>query len=379
MSQIPSYESAKVANLRGSAKLFRRDLLSWYETNARDLPWRVDWRKYHSPYHIWLSEIMLQQTVIKAVVASYQSFLDRFPNLLALAAAEEEEVRLAARGLGYYRRFRFLHQAAKQLCQGLSQTDQIRWPSSFSSWKALPGIGDYTAAAIASIAFGEVVPVVDGNVERVFCRLMDIRTAPNLPILKKLFFKLGQDLIDHEKPGDYNQAVMELGQTHCTKQNPNCTQCPVSRHCLAFQRSSQHLAPQWKSRLDYEDVSLGLIITQVRDRIALVERPASAKFLKGYWGFPTLIADQNKDWCWDGQGMTEQAELWQERSVEQGRFRHSITKHRLAVTVYQKRLRRQADLEGAKWLPISEIEANLVSNLDRKAWQLLTRGQSGKA
>ena len=163
-------------------------LESWYRDNARLLPWRRLWAQQKNPWHVWVSEIMLQQTVIKAVLPIYERFLKQFPTHEALAAATTEEVRLAVRGLGYYRRFDALHRA----CQKLTATGE-GLPRNHEKWLDLPGVGPYTAAAIASITADEPHGVVDGNVERVFCRLLDIRSEPNLPHLKKSF----KSFMDH--------------------------------------------------------------------------------------------------------------------------------------------------------------------------------------
>lgn len=197
---------------------FYSKLLAWYRKQDRPLPWRVLWKIHRDPWHIWVSEIMLQQTLIKSVMPVYERFLKQFPSPLALAEAPQEDVRLAVRGLGYYRRFDFLHKACRQL-----QMEKKPLPASYEGWLELPGIGPYTAAAMASITLGLPHGVVDGNVERVFCRLLDIRTEPNLPALKKRFKKIMDDICQIGSAGDVNQAVMELGQLICTPSSPLCS------------------------------------------------------------------------------------------------------------------------------------------------------------
>lgn len=341
-------------------KILGKKITSWYQCNKRSLPWRDKWAEFKDPYHVWVSEIMLQQTVIKAVIPVYHRFLAEFPNFPSLANADEDRVRLAVRGLGYYRRFGLLHKASKELCS----RPKFSWPQTFKEWKSLPGVGDYTAAAVSSICFDQPVPVVDGNVERVFCRLLDVRLAPNLAALKKLFFSYGHDMIPEASPGDFNQGLMELGQTICTKQNPSCAQCPVKAHCLAKLHGSQDLAPQAKEKPSYEKVSMGLVIPLRGKKIALCKRPSDAKFLKNTWGFPTLLIDERKQYRWDGELSLRVPDL--KESV--GLIKHSITKHKIESKVLPAPALTSKEL---RWFAMDEVEGQLVSNLDRKALRLL--------
>ncbi|HUK87164.1 MAG TPA: A/G-specific adenine glycosylase, partial [Terriglobales bacterium] len=195
----------------------RTALLTWYGRHRRALPWRAT----RDPYRIWLSEIMLQQTRVKAVLGHYRRFLERFPDVRALARARVSSVLAAWSGLGYYRRARSLHAAARVLVgeQG------GEFPRTAEELRMLPGVGRYTAAAIASIAFGEPEAVVDGNVERVLSRLRGC----HLPARQA--WEMAEQLLDRERPGDFNQAMMELGATLCLPGEPLCTRCPVARWC----------------------------------------------------------------------------------------------------------------------------------------------------
>ena len=203
----------------------RRQLLAWYALNQRDLPWR----RSRDPYAIWVSEIMLQQTRVAVVVDRYQVFMTSFPTLESLASADEQEVLALWSGLGYYRRARMLLKAAQfivnQQCGSL--------PSNSAELRLLPGIGAYTAAAIASIAFGEPVAVVDGNVERVLCRLQGwaFGTGAGTAALKRKIQDLATQLLDPSQPGDFNQAMMELGASLCLPRNPQCLVCPLAADC----------------------------------------------------------------------------------------------------------------------------------------------------
>src|SRR6202166_235830 len=190
---------------------FRRALLRWYDVHHRDLPWRGT----RDPYRIWLSEIMLQQTRVVAVLEHYRMFLERFPSVQTLADAPEDEVLAAWSGLGYYRRARMLHQCAIELAQNHGG----RFPQTSEGLAALPGIGRYTSAAIASIAFAEAIAVVDGNVERVLQRIL------GSVLCDREVWEKAENLLDRERPGDFNQAMMELGATVCTPRAPACLTC----------------------------------------------------------------------------------------------------------------------------------------------------------
>ncbi len=342
---------------------FSKKLTAWYKKSARSLPWRTLWAKHKDPWHVWVSEIMLQQTVIKAVIPVYERFLKRYPSYDSLAEAKPEDVRLAVRGLGYYRRFDLLHKACKQLIaldQGL--------PTCHDEWLRLPGIGTYTAAAIASITANEPFGVVDGNVERVLCRLMDIRTEPNLPHLKKAFKVIMDKICQETDPGCFNQAVMELGQTICTPSNPSCETCPVSKICLALKHSSQHLAPAPKKKQQSIDVSLELQIIKTKAGFALFKRPTDAKFLPGTWGFATYIKSGD---AWELDGSSK--EISKVLAEKVGEIQHSITRHKIkaSITFSKSKLTRKTGI--IKFKNREDVEGSLVSNLDRKAWNVLLR------
>ena len=210
---------AKIARLdRPAIQELQARLLEWYEQNRRDLPWR----RTPDPYSIWVSEIMLQQTRVSAVVDHYRSFLKRFPTVTALAQASEQDVLAELSGLGYYRRARMLHKAAQFVANQLGGN----LPKTAEGLRALPGVGAYTAAAIASIAHGEPVAVVDGNVERVLCRLAgwDLGSRAGGAALKRQIDALAAQLVNPSRPGDSNQAIMELGATVCLPRSPKCNE-----------------------------------------------------------------------------------------------------------------------------------------------------------
>lgn len=205
----------------------RQDLLAWFDVHQRDLPWR----QTDDPYAIWVSEIMLQQTQVKTVKSYYKRWLERFPDIQSLADAPIEDVLDAWAGLGYYRRARSLHKAAVELAGAASEDRAPLLPTTLVGLKKLPGIGAYTAGAIASIAYGLRAPLVDGNVERVFARIFAIPGDPKERGNQKIFWALADALVHPDKPGDFNQSLMELGATVCTPKSPSCLLCPVRDDC----------------------------------------------------------------------------------------------------------------------------------------------------
>lgn len=250
---------------------FRRALLSYYDAHARELPWRGE----SDPYRVLVSEVMLQQTRVETVKGYYGRWLERFPDVESLAGASEDEVLKAWEGLGYYRRARNLRRAALCVRDGTGS-----FPSSHRLLRELPGVGDYTAGAVASIAFGEAVPAVDGNVRRVFARLFG-ESAPTAAWLRKR----AASLVDPARPGDWNQAVMELGATVCAPAGPRCDACPVARWCVARATSRQGdlPAPQKRARVRSERISLAVL---ERDGHVLLVRRPSDGLLGGMWAFP---------------------------------------------------------------------------------------------
>ncbi len=216
-------------------KRFSSLLLDWYHENKRDLPWR----KTKDPYKIWLSEVLMQQTRVNQGLPYYLQFVKKFPTVKKLAQSPEKEVLRLWQGLGYYSRARNLHRCAKLVSNHLHG----RFPKSVTELKRLPGIGDYTAAAIASMAFHQPSAVVDGNVFRVLSRLFGIDLNIASPNGKKYFFELANSLIPHDQPGEFNQAMMEFGAMHCMPRNPKCDECIFSRRCVAYQNGRQLLLP----------------------------------------------------------------------------------------------------------------------------------------
>jgi A/G-specific adenine glycosylase len=248
----------------------RRRLLRWYAANRRDLPWR----RSRDPYAVWVSEVMLQQTRVEAAKPYFEAWMRRFPTVEALARASEDEVLAAWSGLGYYRRARNLHAAAREVARS-------GFPRTASGWRRLPGVGAYTATAVASIAFGEPVAVVDGNVERVACRIALVRQDPKTGAARKRVQALAQDWLTRD-PGDWNQAMMELGATVCTPR-PRCASCPVVASCKAKAQGLESKVPApRRSQATVEQRHLAVV--RRGGRILLVRYPPG--LLGGLWGLP---------------------------------------------------------------------------------------------
>lgn len=252
----------------------RARLLAWYDGNRRDLPWREN----TDPYRIWVSEIMLQQTRVETATPYYERWLQHFPTLDDLARADVDAVLKQWEGLGYYSRARNLHGAARIVRERLAGV----LPKTSDALKALPGVGDYTAGAIASIAYNESVPAVDGNVRRVLSRLFDIE-APSAASVRPL----AAQLVDPARPGDFNQALMELGATTCVPRAPDCGACPLAPHCLALARDTVRCRPGAKARRVVPHETIDVLVVLRRDCVLLVRRPQTG-LLAGLWAFPEV-------------------------------------------------------------------------------------------
>ncbi len=257
---------------------FAADLLHWYDQHAAPLPWRAS----RDPYRIWLSEIMLQQTQVETVKAYYTRFLEAYPQVERLATAPLSAVLKLWEGLGYYSRARNLHKTAQLVVERYGG----RFPDTAAGLRELPGIGRYTAGAIASIAYGAVTPVLDGNVMRIFARLTDLPDDITQPAVLAHLWALAEAWVPPERPGDYNQALMELGRTVCKPRKPLCAACPLRAHCRACAAGTQTQRPvkAKKAATPHYDVTAG-IIRGADGRILIAQRPPEG-LLGGLWEFP---------------------------------------------------------------------------------------------
>jgi A/G-specific adenine glycosylase len=256
-------------------------VLAWYARNRRRLPWRSS----RDPYRIWVSEIMLQQTQVDTVIPYYRRWLARFPSLRALARAPEQDVLSAWEGLGYYARARHLRQAARQV-----MAEGGRLPRTVEGWRQLPGVGRYTAAAIASIAFGQRAAVLDGNVKRVLARVSDFRQDVKSAQGESALWALAESLLPRADAGDYNQAMMELGATVCRPRSPACDACPLSDLCAARRLGVQEARPVKGRRRPVPLRVLAAVVLQERGRVLLARR-APEGLLGGLWAFPAGLVE----------------------------------------------------------------------------------------
>ena len=334
----------------------RRRLLDWYGRAARDLPWR----RSRDPYRIWVSEVMLQQTMVRAVVPYYDRFVTLFPTVTELAAAPEEEVLAAWSGLGYYHRARNLLRGARHVVAHHGG----RFPSTLEAALAVPGVGLYTASAILSIAHGKALPVVDGNVRRVLSRLYALRgpewrrDAP--------YYNRADELMDRTAPGDWNQAVMELGATICLPRKPACPACPLRGACRAAAEGLQDDLPEKRARHAPVEVTVAAAILEKEGRFLLVRR-REGRLMGRMWEVPQTSLD--------GRGL---ADLVPEMLSRHGlhvvpgallsRGRHAITYRRIRVEAYRARLRGRLpeDLERFRWVSPAELTGLPMSSLTRK-------------
>ncbi|MCC6277680.1 MAG: A/G-specific adenine glycosylase [Oligoflexia bacterium] len=309
-------------------------LILWYQQNKRPLPWRA----LRDPYAILISELMLQQTTVRVVIPYFERFLKRFPTLTSLARAQDDEVLSLWSGLGYYTRPRNLIKLARLVRHQLPQTyDQLL---------ELPGVGPYTAAAVASIAFNEPVACVDGNVLRVITRLKSINQDISKPSTVADIRKLAQSLLTKNSPGTFNQAVMELGATICTPKNPSCLLCPIRQNCLSFKNQNQHLLPVKSKKKKQEPWLWQIILCSKNKKLALVKNSNGTPWLKNSWVLPgTAVKLKTKQ-------------------PKKFHFTHSITHHRIFVFIKKKSPQKAS--KHWTWIDPSQVHKLGVSSVVHK-------------
>ena len=266
---------------------FRQKLLAWYDENKRDLPWR----RSKNPYHIWVSEIMLQQTRVDTVIPYYERFLDWFPTVESLANAPEERLLKAWEGLGYYSRVRNMQTAAQQIMSEF----EGKFPSTYEGISSLKGIGPYTAGAISSIAFNLPQPAVDGNVMRVLARLFEVNHDIGNPSNRKIFQAMMEVLIDPDRPGDFNQALMDLGSDIEAPVNPRPEESPVKEFSAAYQHGTMDRYPIKAPKKKPIPIFLKALVVQNSQGQFLLEKNESEKLLAGFWHFPLIEVDEFSD------------------------------------------------------------------------------------
>ena len=373
---IIMWEEEKIAS-------FREKLLAWYDANKRDLPWR----RTQDPYKIWISEIMLQQTRVDTVIPYYERFLDWFPTIEDLANAQEEKLLKAWEGLGYYSRVRNMQKAAQQIMEDHGGV----FPSSYEKISKLKGIGPYTAGAIASIAFGLPEPAVDGNVMRVLARLFEVDYDIGVSTNRKIFQAMMEFLIDPDRPGDFNQALMDLGSDIESPINPRPEESPVKEFSAAYQHGTMDRYPIKAPKKKPVPVHLTAFIIKDSQGRYLLEKNEREGLLSGFWHFPLIEVDSLSEnlgqlSLLDGQGhLVDNPEIlsfeqdydlvidWQDRS-------YPIVQHVFSHRKWQVQLRyglvkegEQSTSESTVWLLPEEFSAYPFAKPQQKIWEAFNK------
>jgi A/G-specific adenine glycosylase len=350
---------------------FRKQLLGWFAQFQRELPWRRD----KDPYRVWLSEIMLQQTRVAAVIPYYQRFLEQFPNIQALADAPEEKVLRYWSGLGYYSRARNLQAAAREI---VGKHDG-KFPETFSDALALPGIGNYTAAAILSIAYNKKLAAVDGNVARVLARQGAVRGDPRESSRWQSLQKTASSLLDPASPGNWNQAMMELGATICTPRAPHCLLCPVAHFCQARKLGISEILPDKRKKRASVEIILGAtVFLDFHGRTILLPPPQNEKsasrkeniaaLVSRMWHFPTIqirknaVLELRKHFGAFPSQKTKIAPQFEALSPA----RHAVTYRKILLQPFLLRIDKLPEYPDAKIVKITNLDSLPVSSLTRK-------------
>lgn len=336
----------------GDVKTFRKRLLAWYDRSRRDLPWRASPQRSGplDPYHVLVSETMLQQTQVATVIPYFKRFLERFPTLAALARADEQEVLRLWQGLGYYSRARNLQAAARQVVR--DHGGQL--PADARMLLTLPGVGRYTAGAVASIAFEIPAPILDGNVIRVLCRLDKVQSVPREPAVREALWARAAQIVPRRRPGDFNSALMELGATICTPRNPQCLVCPVREHCEACQAGIQEQLPPPRKARPTPLVRRKTYCIQCDGKWLIEQRPIRGRWA-GMWQFVTVEAGRTEKHKGSAPLPIEIAD-----ATRIGRVSHALTHRRYEFEVLLARAKSK-DLpicDGPRrWVGLEDLDA----------------------
>jgi len=393
-------ETDVAQNWNGSRlSAFRRRLLHWYDEHARDLPWR----RSRDPYRVWISEIMLQQTTVAAVVPYFERFLERFPTVAELAAADERDVLRHWEGLGYYSRARNIHKAARAL---VAERDG-RFPESVDGLLQLPGIGRYTAGAIASFAFDQPAPIVEANTLRLYCRLLGYDGDPRSSRGQKLLWEFAGRLVqigvrsdrlqpvagvgsrcsfDRLKPvttnhaGRLNHALMDLGATVCRVAEPDCPSCPVQQHCAAFRDGTVAGIPAPAKKPEITELTEAAVVVRKNGRILLRQCRPGERWA-GLWDFPRFGIAANRDAQVEAEVLAQLRERVGIAVVLQSQLddiRHSVTRYRIRLLCFTAKFAsgRIAAKSGARWVPSSTLDGYPLSVTGRKIADTVSRQNS---
>ena len=360
MDDTPAWDSRTRAR-------FRRSLKAWYRRHARPLPWR----KTADPYRIWISEIMLQQTTVAAVIPYFERFLARFPTLAALARAKEEDVLRLWEGLGYYSRARNLHKAARVIVREHGG----RFPDEVAMLVELPGIGRYTAGAITSFAFDRPAPIVEANTLRLYCRLLGYRDDPRSAAGQRLLWDFAQEILPRARPGLFNQALMELGATLCTPEDANCQCCPVRTCCTAFANGWQKEIPIPATRAAITEVNEVAVAVHRDGRYLLRKRPAGERWA-GLWDFVRFEPPNGPTSAIQiGRALRERTRVKVAGAEHIAQIRHSVTRFRITLDCYTVEWaggEPAGDNDSFRWVAPRQLAKLPLSVTGRKFARLLT-------
>jgi A/G-specific adenine glycosylase len=337
-------------------------LLAWYDQHARRLPWcgAVD------PYVVLVSEVMLQQTQVETVIPYFARWMQRFPTLASLAEAQQQEVLAAWEGLGYYSRARNLQRAAQMVLQEFNG----KIPADLPSLRRLPGVGRYTAGAIASIAFGQPVATLDGNIRRVLSRVFDVGEDARSPAGERRLWSLAAEQLPADRPGDYNQALMDLGALICTPQNPACPDCPLAFACQACALGVQAQRPVLAPRPTVPHITVTAAIIQRQGQVLIAQRPPYG-LLGGMWEFPGGKQQQGESLpdCLQRE-IKEELGVLVEVGAPAGVYRHAYTHFRLTLHVFHCHLLdgepRPLEVAALRWISPAELPDYPMGKVDRQ-------------
>ncbi len=350
----------------GYAEAVASELSPWFRRRQRELPWRQS----ADPYRVWLSEIMLQQTQVVTVIPYFERFVARFPTVADLARADEQDVLRLWEGLGYYRRARQLLAAAKVIASEHDGT----FPRTLDALLGLPGIGRYTAGAIASIAYDLPAPILEANTVRLLARLAAIEGDPTTAEVQQQLWRLAEDLLPRKRCGEFNQALMELGSLVCTPREPKCGECPLRVLCAAFQQGRQDELPTPKAKQVFENVREAAVIVEHRGRIFLRQCAAGQRWA-GLWDFARFAVSAKRGRAFQQELISkvrEQAGLDVERLEKFTTLKHGVTRFRITLDCYLAQCAKPPRLKpDSQWVKPDELVDMPLSTTGRKLARLL--------
>ena len=358
-------------------RALQRRLLAWYRRHRRQLPWRDN----ADPYRVWLSEIMLQQTQVATVIDYFERFVDTFPTIAALAAADESQVLRLWEGLGYYRRARQLHLAARRIVE----LHGGEFPRTFEDTLALPGIGRYTAGAITSIAFDARRPILEANTIRLFSRLVAYEEEVSTTAGQKHLWSVAEAILPSKSVGDFNQALMELGSQICAPRQPRCESCPIEDLCSARIQGVERRIPLLRKPTPYEATHEAAVVVRRQGKVLLCQYQAGGRWA-GLWDFPRFALAKHEGKDRDEELVAKVAELTGVRIEPTGQIatlKHGVTRFRITLQCHTARYlssRKRKSLPPMQWLLPAELPQTPMNTTGRKLSQLIDeRGAPSQA